>query len=77
MAAFTKADVLRILVNLDELAAPSAPDRIRAWAHIFIAAGLVQRELPSPEQLTRERFMELAGKVHDDIYKGLKSGLPS
>lgn len=74
MTNFSKADVVRILVNLDTMSVGHIPDRRRAWAHLFIACGLIQKELPNPEQLTRERFCELAGKVHDSIYGALASG---
>lgn len=73
---FSKADTVRILTNLDILSADHIPDRRRAWAHLFIALGLIQKELPDPEMLTRERFMELAGKVHDHVYGALTSGRP-
>lgn len=69
----SKNDVVRVLVNLDTLAANSASPKRRAWAHLFIACGLIQKELPDPEMLTRERFMALAGKVHDTAYGALGS----
>lgn len=73
MTDFSKADVVRILVNLDAMSAGHIPGRRRAWAHLFIACGLIQSELPNPEKLTRERFMELAGKVWDKVYGALAS----
>jgi hypothetical protein len=73
MADFSKADAVRILTNLDTMSAGHIPARRRAWAHLFIAMGLIQTELPNPEQLTRERFMELAGKVWDKVYGALAS----
>lgn len=73
MSDLSKADAVRILVNLDALSASHIPDRRRAWAHLFIACGLIQKELPNPEALTRERFMDLAGRVHDSIYAALGS----
>ena len=73
MTEFSKNDAVRILVNLDIMGAGDIPDRRRAWAHLFIACGLIQKELPNPQKLTRERFMELAGKVHDRIYSALES----
>lgn len=74
MAEFSKADTVRILTNLDTMGASHIPDRRRAWAHLFIAIGLIQKELPDPELLTRERFLELAGRVYDSIYGALRSG---
>lgn len=74
---FNKADVVRILVNLDTLSAGHIPPARRAWAHIFIAAGLIQTEMADPEKLTRERFMELCGKVHDAIFAALEKGVQS
>lgn len=74
MSQFSKADTVRILANLDLVGANHIPDARRAWAHLFIACGLIQKELPDPEKLTRERFMELAGRVHDSIYGALTSG---
>jgi hypothetical protein len=73
MTEMSKNEVVRVLVNLDVMAAGSASPKRRAWAHLFIACGLIQKELPNPEQLTRERFMALAGKVHDSIYGALAS----
>lgn len=67
----SKMDVVKILVNLDTLSAGHVPAERLAWAHLFVACGLIQRTLPNPELLTRERFTELAGKVHDTIFKSL------
>ena len=72
--ACSQADTVRILTNLDAGAGGHITAKRRAWAHLFIACGLIQRELPDPEKLTRERFMELAGKVHDKIYNALSTG---
>lgn len=77
MTDFTKADAVRVIVNLDTLGAGHIPPRRRAWAHLFVACGLIQAEIPNPEQLTRERFCELAGKVHDRIYGALGEGVQS
>jgi hypothetical protein len=71
---FSKADTVQVLMNLDTLGAAHIPDHRRAWAHLFIAMGLIQKGLPDPEQLTRARFMELAGKVHDHVYQALHTG---
>lgn len=73
MTDFTKEDTVRILINLDTMGAGHISDRRRAWAHLFIACGLIQKELPDPEKLTKEHFMVLAGKVHDHIYGALAS----
>ncbi len=73
MTDLTQMDTVRILENLDAMTSNITPRR-RAWAHLFIACGLIQRELKDPEMLTRERFCELAGKVHDKIYGALASG---
>ncbi len=72
----SQTDAVRILVNLDTMAG-NIPDARRAWAHLFIACGLIQKMLPDPQPLTRERFMELAGKVHDRIYGALTSQVVS
>lgn len=71
--SFDKNDAVRILANLDAMSASHIPEARRAWAHLFIACGLIQKTMPNPEKLTRERFMELAGKVHDKIYGALAS----
>lgn len=68
---YSKADAVRILTNLDTLGAGAIPDQRRAWAHLFIAMALLQKTLASPEKLTRQRFMDLAGKVHDFMYLGM------
>lgn len=73
MSDFTKDDTVRILVNLDAMGAGHISNGRRAWAHLFIACGLIQKELPSPERLTRERFLSLAGSVYDNIFRALAS----
>ena len=73
----TQAEAVRVLVNLDAIGASSIPDIQRVWAHLFIAMGLVQKNLPNPQALTREEFMELAGSVHDTVYGSLKSQEPT
>ncbi len=60
MSDFSKMDTVRVLANLDIMSAGHIAARRRAWAHLFIACGLIQKELPDPEKLTRERFMETA-----------------
>lgn len=62
---FSKAEVVRILANLDALVAGEIPEAKRAWAHIFIACGLIQKV--SPVKLTREHFMWSTGQVYDHI----------
>jgi hypothetical protein len=74
MSHLSKDETVRVLINLDTLAASGAPDRRRAWAHLFIAVHLIQKEIPSPEKLTRERFLYLAGKVYDSVYDALERG---
>lgn len=74
MSDLSKEDVVRILVNLDTLSAGHIPEHRRAWAHLFIACGLIQKALPSPQKLTRERFLWLAGSVYDRIYGALADG---
>lgn len=69
----TKVEAVRVLANLDTMCAPHIPDQRRAWAHMFIALGLLQKVLPNPELMTRERFMELAGSVYDTTYNALRS----
>jgi hypothetical protein len=70
---FSKADVVQILTNLDIMSAAHIPRARRAWAHLFIACSLIQLEMKDPEMLTRERFMALAGKVHDRLFDSLRS----
>lgn len=65
--SFSKADTVRILMNLDAMGASHIPNARRAWAHLFIAAALLQKCLPNPEKLTKEQFLELAGLVYDAI----------
>ncbi len=74
MSDISQMETVRILSNLDAMSASHIPDRRRAWAHLFIALALIQKELPDPEKLTRERFMELAGKVYYKVYAALESG---
>jgi len=72
MTDFSKSDAVRILVNLDTLSCGHIPSPRLAWAHIFVALGLIQRSLPNPVKLTRERWLELAGKVYDKVYSSLE-----
>lgn len=76
MSDFSKSGAVRILVNLDTLSCGHIPAPRLAWAHTFVAIGLVQRSLPDPMKLTRERWLELAGKVYDKIYGALENGGP-
>ena len=74
MSKFDQMETVRILSNLDAMSAGHIPAARRAWAHLFIALGLIASETPSTMVLTRERFMELAGKVYDRVYGALKQG---
>ena len=76
MRDINKNDAVRILTNLDVMTCGHIPGPRLAWAHLFVACGIIQRELPDPVKLTRDRFMDLAGKVHDKIYSALESGGP-
>lgn len=73
MSDFNKNDAVQILTNLDAMTCGHIPGPRLAWAHMFVACGIIQREIPGTMKLTRERFMELAGKVHDRIYSALES----
>lgn len=71
MADFSKEDAVRILENLDAMSAAHIPDERRAWAHLFIALALIQKVLPSPLKLERERWLWLCGKVYDKVFEAL------
>lgn len=73
MSEMSQAEVVRVLVNLDTMACSAGTPQRRAWAHIFIACGLIAKVTPSDQLLTRERFMELCGRVYDKIYGSLRS----
>lgn len=73
MAELSQLDVVKILENLDAMTAAHIPEPKRAWAHIFIACALLQKVTPSPQLLTREKFLWACGKVYDSLYGVLRS----
>jgi len=47
----------------------------RAWGYMFFAFALAQKGMS--ETLTRERWLEMAGLIHDQVHRALSEGLPS
>jgi hypothetical protein len=73
VSQFSKEDTVRILNNLDIMSAGHIPPERRAWAHMFIALGLLQQVAPSAEVFTRERWLRFAGIIYDNVYGALSS----
>jgi hypothetical protein len=73
VSQFSKEDTVRILTNLDIMGAAHIPDERRAWAHL-IAMGLLQKVIPDPVKLSRERWLTLAASIYDKTYGALANG---